>query len=667
MSTSFSGLTVENVPSGRPVVELAHVYFPATQTGYKFIYSAYGMITNVSLRRRMTYDSGIGAISDGAESAYVSFNYPAAGASLTDAPAFTQRTQFPAATSGGTAVYSYSTSSGSGTKSFIITRPDSSTLTLTRSDNSGAVNFGLVTQIEIKTSGGTSMAKSVFAYANDPGSSPQIQSIISYDAANQTKVDFDYDQYGNVTNRREYGFQSSAQWLVRRRSHAVYKTDASYVNAYLRSLVTESDVYDAQLDTNDANEVLVAKTTYTYDDYNAMSGMENYGGSASPPGHYSSYDTTVTVRGNMTGRTEYSDVVTPVSVTRQRKIDVFGNTTREQVACCNQKALVHTETNGYAEPEQITTGDSSGPTLTIATAYDYNTSVRISTTDPNNLRTTYVYDGAMRLNQMISPSGANKTTIHIDAQIQATTSENYVENGSPQSISTTTTYDGWGRPVTEVSPSGQVNVAYDTMGRVQSRTNPFTHGGTPGPATAYAYDVLGRVTLVTLPDRQTVQTSYGGNTVTRTDQVNRKVSRVTDGLGRLVIVNEQHAAGPPAQATNYAYNYLGNLTQVNQGGQYRTFKYDSLGRKVFERIPEMSATINDGTGTLWCAKYAYTEFNLVSIKTDSRGVEKHFKYDTENRLIQVWYTGLGGDTSGSVRPALPASVGTTNVSSSMTH
>ena len=33
-----------------------------------------------------------------------------------------------------------------------------------------------------------------------------------------------------------------------------------------------SDVYDAQLDTNDANDVLIAKTTYTFDDYTAMIG-----------------------------------------------------------------------------------------------------------------------------------------------------------------------------------------------------------------------------------------------------------------------------------------------------------------------------------------------------------------------------------------------------------
>ena len=42
------------------------------------------------------------------------------------------------------------------------------------------------------------------------------------------------------------------------------------MNAYLRSLVIESDVYDAQLDTNDSNDILIAKSTYTFDDYNTV-------------------------------------------------------------------------------------------------------------------------------------------------------------------------------------------------------------------------------------------------------------------------------------------------------------------------------------------------------------------------------------------------------------
>lgn len=88
--------------------------------------------------------------------------------------------------------------------------------------------------------------------------------VLSCSATDLTR-DFDYDSYGNVLNRREYGFQQSGSFVVRRRSRSVYKTDAAYLNAYLRSVLIESDVYDALLDTVDSNDVLIAKTTYDID------------------------------------------------------------------------------------------------------------------------------------------------------------------------------------------------------------------------------------------------------------------------------------------------------------------------------------------------------------------------------------------------------------------
>ena len=92
VSNSFSGLTVENRPTRCIPSKLKHAYFPDTQTGYLFSYSAYGMIYNVSMRKQMSIDQ-YGVISDGTEKSYVNFNYPTAASSLTDAPAFTQRTE----------------------------------------------------------------------------------------------------------------------------------------------------------------------------------------------------------------------------------------------------------------------------------------------------------------------------------------------------------------------------------------------------------------------------------------------------------------------------------------------------------------------------------------------------------------------------------------------
>ena len=124
-----------------------------------------------------------------------------------------------------------------------------------------------------------------------------MQSVTSYDD-NQSpiKVDYDYDSYGNVTNKREYGYQVSGAWQVRRRTHLTYTSINQAVN-----LVTEADVYDALLNASDGDDVLIAKATYAYDNYVSMGGVENYGG-ANPPGHVGYFG------GNVTGATQWVDI-----------------------------------------------------------------------------------------------------------------------------------------------------------------------------------------------------------------------------------------------------------------------------------------------------------------------------------------------------------------------
>lgn len=648
-STSFSGLTVENAP-GVNVPLLSHVYFPTTQTGYKFTYSAYGMITNVSLRNAMSYNSGTGAISDGTEKAYVSYNYPTTASSLTDAPGFSQWTQSPAATSGGTATYSFTSVGGLGTKSFTITSPDSSTLKLTRSDSTGTTAYGLLTQREVKTSGGTSMSKSVISYTTDGSGAPQLGNVVSYDdgnpTPNQTKVDYDYDSYGNVTNMREYGFQQGGSWVVRRRTRNVYKTDTGYLNAYLRSLVIEHDVYDAQLDTNDANDVLMAKATNTYDDYSALGGMEDYGGTTYSIGHLN-YGTSVIVRGNVTGVTQYTDVNAPTLIIHLRQVDIFGNVVKEELSCCNQQVVNTDSTNGYLMPVTVVKGGLSGTTLTTTYDYDFNTSLPKSMVIPTGQTTAIVSrDAALRPTQTDLPTGATSTVSHNDSTLTMSASIIYDDGGTTKTVTASTVQDGWGRVIQTVDANGaQVNTSYDNMGRMVSVTNPFTSGGSPSYSTTYSYDALGRQTTVTLPDSQTARTSYNGNSITTTDQVNRKMQQIKDGLGRLVTVNEQDSSGALTQATSYTYNALCQLTQINQGNQLRSYKYDALSRLLYEKIPEQTASINDGTGTLWTCKYTYTDFDAIATRTDARGVVTAYSYDTLNRLTQRSYSTVSGVTT----------------------
>jgi RHS repeat-associated protein len=630
ISYNFTGLTVENVPSGAVNVP-RHVYFPGTSAGLLYSYSDYGMVYNVSARRQMTIDQN-GVISDGVEGASVSFNYPTLGSTaLTDAPAFTQRTE--AVSGGSTGLTSYSTTPGFQTATYTIARPDSSTMILTRSTNASSVANGLLTQTEIKNSSGGSMSKTLTTYANDPSGSVQPQSVVAYDdTATPTKVDFDYDIYGNPINKRDYGFQIAGAWQVRRRSNFVYSTDANYTSRYLRSLVTEVKIYDALQNLNDADDVLITKTTFTLDDYASGGGMEGYGLSK-PPGHDEAlYGTSFTYRGNVTGTTQWIDINSNTTLpTRLKKYDKFGNVLQEMVTCCKQKVFTYVGNDYWANPPTVTDGDPQTLHLNGNTTFDFNTGLPKYTEFANMGRRYFYYDAALRLIEQDLPTGGSQTASYNDGALTASLTKSGLGT-------TTSTYDGFGRVTQKIDANNaQVNTSYDAMGRVASQTNSFTAGGTPGPSTGYTYDALGRVIVVTLPDSQPILTSYSGNTVIATDEVNRKIKRESDGLGRLVKVTEQDSSGNLTQETNYTYSVLDKLTLVNQGNQTRAFSYDALGRALYERMPEQSATINDGTGTYWTIKYTYTDSSAVATKTDARGVIATYSYDTMNRPLSITY------------------------------
>jgi RHS repeat-associated protein len=524
---------------------------------------------------------------------------------------------------------------------FTITRPDSTSVLLTRSTNASSPANGRLVQTEIKN-GAVSLARSVLSYVNDGGGSPQVQVVTSYDdTGTPVKVDFDYDAKGNITNRREYGYQVSGAWQVRRRTRTVYTTIAAAVN-----LPAEVDVYDALLNTNAADDVMIAKAAYAYDNYASMGGMEDYGGGASPPGHFIGYGASYTTRGNVTGVTQWTDLTAGTTIQHLSKYDIFGNVVKAQVSCCLEKDLTNGDATYWAQFEDEMSGDPNGVHQTTSTDYDFNTSLPSSTTDAAGLITSIGYNASLQPSSITLPTGASSQRNVDYASLTSTSIQTYHDGEDLKTLTSTAQYDGWMRVIQSVAPNNaQVNIAYDAMGRVTSRTNPFTAGGSPGPATTITYDIANKAVITTLPDGNTTRTDSLGNTATVTDQVNRKIKRESDGLGRLTKVTEQDSSGVLGQETTYGYSLLDKLTLVNQGNQTRGNKYDDLGRLLYEKIPEQSATINDGTGNYWSSKYTYTEFSAVSTKQDARGVISTYSYDALHRVTGITYNSVSGVTT----------------------
>jgi len=680
LTYNFS-LTVDstsNPASGSALTVLKRIYYPATGSGYFFPdYSNYGMIRYISVRNNMTGAGG--TVTDGTEIAYTKYTFQDTG-TLSDSPQYTTRSEWwqgKTDDNGNTTSlptnYNYSRTVDNGllTETDTVAYPNGLQVDTVSDNNPSSFSYGKVLYAYYKD-GTTILREMDYTYTTPTDGGIQLSQVIKIDDAQQkAKVSYDFGNYGRVTNLYEYGFKSGT-WTVKRRTAYQYSDDSNYLAVNLVRLVTESDVYDALSDTDNTNDVLKAKTVYILDNYAPKGGMEYYGLSSAnyPPNHDTAFDQNYLYRGNFTGVQTFSSISPAVSSTRYTKYDIFGNVVNADVSCCQVKNVTFNSSNYWSLPISVTDGTAGVvPFLTTNYQYDFNTGLVTQTTDPSNLTTSFGYDGAWRLQTVTAPSGAVTTTtpdrdVNGNDQLAYSQQVSYTENGGSKVLTDKNWFDGGGQVLRSCSGAGSaptsfdtVATVYDSMGRVLKQSNPYagdsSGNGSPSYWTMNTYDKLSRVTQLTLPDSQTVRTAYSGSTATVTDQVGRQRQSTSDGLGRVTSVVEQNPSSGVLDSVNYqttyTYDALDNLTQVNQGNQLRTSVYDALSRLTSQTTPEA------GTVTL-----TYTDSSDPLKRTDARGVETHYKYDSLNRPIQVWYTGIGGDDAGTIRPALPSGVAATS-------
>jgi hypothetical protein len=211
--------------------------------------------------------------------------------------------------------------------------------------------------------------------------------------------------------------------------------------------------------------------------------------------------------------------------------------------------------------------------------YDFNTGQVTSISDPNHQTTSYAYESPSGWLQSIQyPDLGSKQFAYSEDQGPISSSNPAAvtittATGEPSgSITRKTIYDGLGRTVhtqLQSDPAGTVfaDTTYDGLGRVASVSNPYraTSESTYG-ITSYLYDAIGRMTQQTNPDNSNQKWNYNSNTVNFTDEVGHNWQRTTDALGRLTKVLEPDANNNPTLETDYQYDALANLTQVDQWG-----------------------------------------------------------------------------------------------------
>jgi YD repeat-containing protein len=220
-------------------------------------------------------------------------------------------------------------------------------------------------------------------------------------------------------------------------------------------------------------------------------------------------------------------------------------------------------------------------------------------------------------------------------------------------------YNAHGQPLTVIDPNGLVTtMSYDARMRLTSRN-------VGGETTTYAYDGVGQLTKVTLPDASALEYQYdaahrlteirmrdssnaliGKTTYTLDAMGNRTAEQIKDpadvvlqartrvynNLNRLI--RDIGGTNPGSQVTNYAYDNQGNLQSVTApagAGGTRRYSYDALNRLATQIDPAVNANPAAGAGV---TAYAYSGLDQLTAVTDPRSLITSYNYDGLNNLNQ---------------------------------
>src|SRR5262245_1669008 len=385
------------------------------------------------------------------------------------------------------------------------------------------------------------------------------------------------------------------------------------------------------------------------------------------------YNPTTWYRGNVTRVTRYANAASldgGSAVVENLTYDITGNLRVQSTSCCEQATFNYTTNTQYAWPESMVRGSASAPAAqnTTSAVYDFNTGLVMEAYDANNRRSNTVYNAnSLRPEYGYLPTGAYVYHIYNDAGLYTNDVVYEKDHGGADFASRVDTqFDGRGQVIYEAAfgkdyVRDAVESVYDNLGRLWKRSRPFKEVANPQKQWAVTeYDSMDRPVRGASPDGSVTQnfynessypsaaTSNAGQTVRSRDAWGRERWARLDEQNRLVEVVEPNPSGDGAVAsggmsTQFYYDTLGNLTQINQGAQTRRFRYDSLGRLTHQKLAERAATLDDnGTyvgGGTWSDVFAYDKRSNLTIHADARGVRTYFHYDNDplNRLQWVQY------------------------------
>jgi RHS repeat-associated protein len=657
-----------NVSGPTSIHTLQYVYLPASSDGsnahlgYKFDYSPYGMIGQITQFRGMVVNSSsttsAGSVtSEGTLAAQTTYNYPGSASALTDVPKYSERAdEWAGRTSGGSApVYSFANSQGTNEKISTITAPDGTINETRTKDNPGQGDDGLVQQTSV-IYGSTTLAKTLIDW--DPNDPTRVASVRVTDDGStpRTKATvFSYTTYNNVSDvsERDFTTDGSISTTELRHTGTTYVDSSAYTSRHLLHLPETVEVFPA------GSTTPASRVDYAYDDYGAnhanLTARDDIimHDPAFDPFHqieehcdlecvaydyyhghpdcrdwevvcnYSNpYDSSTDYRGNVTSVTTYPDAnSTSGTITHSTTYDIASNVMTAQVDCCQLKSFTYSGggTNGnhdYAYPISVTSGNPSGLNLTTSATFDYNTGLGATTTDENSQVTTgYYFSDSLRAEHVTYPDGGATYFTYSDGLSADANGKYhfYVETstkldgsgGSTRYVTSRRYFDGRGAVARTMSNYTSSNgwstqdIEYDAMGRAYRASNPY----------------------------------FAANDSAAINAAGFWSTSTFDHLGRVTQVDMPRGDDNNSLFTNVQTSYAGVFTTVtDQAGKQSRQKVDALGRMV--RLDEpTTAGLGDISSPNQPSAYDYDVLdNLVHINQSSQ--DRYFKYDSLSRLIR---------------------------------
>jgi YD repeat-containing protein len=191
-----------------------------------------------------------------------------------------------------------------------------------------------------------------------------------------------------------------------------------------------------------------------------------------------------------------------------------------------------------------------------------------------------------------------------------------------------TTYEGYdvdGQPTRVVDPNGVVTtMTYDSRGRLRART---VHAGSPlAETTGFAYDNVGQLVKVTMPDGSTL--SYQYDAAHRLTEISDSLGNVTqytlDAMGNRIKEDTFDPADGLRRTRRRVFDALNRLyNDIGADGQKSTFGYDGNGnlKTSTDALGRTSAT-------------TYDPLNRMATLTDAAGGIVRYGYDAKDRSAQ---------------------------------